>query len=124
MEENNINAIDDIISDADFERLIPSKDKSYFKATISFPNFLDGGKTEITGRFKIADAIAIGRCIIDGEEKELYVQFPTTSLVNKMEFAKSLKETICKKLNIVEDKEINPLDIIVTYGQFKCAETF
>ena len=111
------------MEETDFHRLTPLSKDEHINGTIGFPNPDDGGKTKLMGKFKIYDGFAFGICETDGIEREVFVQYPLTTLVNKNSVAKSLKESIKTRLHIEEDREVTALEIFISYGQFRFVDS-
>lgn len=97
----------------DLKRINPSQFAA--QGTIRFPNPLN--KEEIIkGQFTILDGVAVGKTIIDGEEKEVWAKYPLQQFVNKT--AKNMKENIQKFQNIEEDRDVTIFEILASYGRF------
>ena len=111
------------MEETDFHRLTPLKKDEHINGTIGFPNPDDGGKTKLMGKFKIYDGFAFGVTESDGFEREVFAQYPLTALINKNVVAKSLKESIKTRLHIEEDRDVTPLEIFISYGQFRFVDS-
>ena len=120
MAKKNIMVTYQEVTDEDLKKLTPSKVTfNPINGEIGFPNPDDGGKTTIKGRFKICDGIATGICEVEGEVREVYAQYPLSSLINNTPAAKSMKESILDVFDVKEDRDVTILEIFTSYARFK-----
>ena len=98
----------------DLRHMSPN-DKFWAIGTVKFPNPFNQDEI-VTGHFEIFDGAAFGTAVIDDKEREIYVQYPLLSFVNKT--ATNMKEKIRKHLNIEEDRNVSVFEIFASYGQF------
>lgn len=83
---------------------------------INFPNPFNVDEI-VSGEFHIFDGVAFGVAVIDGEEREVIMEYPLLDLVNKM--ATNMKENVRAHLNINEERDVTIFEILSSYPQIK-----
>ena len=94
----------------DLAKLSPGK--LFGEAVVTYPNPEDP-ENVLTSTFTVFDGIAYSTVEADGRKREVVATFPLLRFINTT--AKTMKENIKTALNITEDRDITPVEILQTY---------
>ena len=98
--------------DTDMDKMTPG---GYFgEVSIKYPNPEDPEES-ISSTFSVYDGIAYSTVTIDGQPREVMAAFPLERFINTK--ASTMQKKIKDVLNIEEDRDITPLEILQTYGR-------
>lgn len=101
-----------IMLDTDIENMTPG---NYFgEVSIKYPNPEDPDES-LSSIFSVYDGIAYSVVTIDDQQREVMAIFPLEKFINTM--AITMQEKIKDVLNIEEDRDVTPVEILQTYGR-------
>ena len=95
-------------------KLTPNKQYNE-KITLRYPNPLNNEELLVT-EFEVMDGIAYGKAMVDGEEREVVATYPLANFINKI--SPIMKNKIKEVRNITEDRDINIIEILLSYCTF------